>query len=295
MLEGGWVLGTDLSVEEVHFRKGWLSDREIGWRAAAAALSDLAAMAAEPVGLLVSMAMPATAHGEVVAQGVQGGIGDAAATYGAHVLGGDLSRSPGPLVIDVVVLGRAPSPVSPVLRAGARPGDELWVTGSLGAAAAAVRAWRAGAEPHPSLRTAFARPVPRVAEIAWLVRRAPLNAAIDVSDGLAGDAGHLAAASGARVVLCQEDVPVSERVLREVGASEALDLALHGGEDYEVLVAVPAGALDDLVSPFARAFDVRLSRVGGVTEGSGVWLSASGQGCRRLHRAGHDHLEPLGP
>jgi thiamine-monophosphate kinase len=195
VLQGGWVVSSDMSVEDVHFRRAWLSDAEIGYRAAVAALSDLAAMAATPVALIVSTAAPRLG---VDVGAVQAGVREAAAFVGASVIGGDLSRSPGPLVIDVVVLGCT---AWPVLRDGAEPNDEVWVTGTLGASAAATSMWEAGEDPPAALRAAFARPTARVEEARWLVDREWLDAAIDVSDGLAGDVGHLAAASGVRITL----------------------------------------------------------------------------------------------
>lgn len=107
VLQGGWVVSSDVSIEDVHFRRAWLSDEEIGYRAASAALSDLAAMAATPVALLVSMAAPGS---NVDVDAVQAGVRDAAASLGASVIGGDLARSPGPLMIDVVVLGCTSGP-----------------------------------------------------------------------------------------------------------------------------------------------------------------------------------------
>ena len=195
MLEGEWVISTDLSVEDVHFRRGWLTDEEIGYRAASAALSDLAAMAARPVGVLVSMAAPRGAAVDVAA--AQAGVRAAAEAVGARVIGGDLSRSPGPLFIDVVVLGRQRRPVS---RAGARAGDELWVSGTLGAGAAALTVWEDGGVPPEPLRRRFVRPEPRVALALALAEAGIPVAMMDVSDGLAGDAGHLAAASGVRII-----------------------------------------------------------------------------------------------
>ena len=234
----GWVLSTDLSVEDVHFRRRWLSDEEIGYRAAAAALSDLAAMAAEPVGVLVSVAYPQ--GGGFDAEALNRGVHAAAGAVGATVLGGDLSRSPGPVFVDVTVVGRA---IHPILRAGAVPGDEVWVTGALGGSAAAVRLWMAGSEPPAALRAAYAHPLPRVAAALALSRAGVLHAMVDLSDGLAGDAGHLAAAGGVAVVLQEERIP------RAAGLEEALDgeaageAVLHGGEDYELCFAAPAGAV----------------------------------------------------
>lgn len=205
VLEGGWVVSTDMAVEGVHFRREWISLEEAGFRAAAAALSDVAAMAAEPVGVLLSLALsPASPF--VDAQSLQRGVRDACRLEGVQVLGGDLARSPGAAVLNVVALGRSDSPVT---RAGTEVGDELWVTGYLGGSAGAVALWSQGRTPPAPLRDAFARPRPRIREGLWLAARAPLHGLIDLSDGLAGDAGHLAAASGVGLVLRGTSVPVN--------------------------------------------------------------------------------------
>lgn len=283
VLEGGWVITTDLSVEDVHFRRAWLSDGEIGYRAGAAALSDLAAMAATPVAVLVSIAAPR--GGRVDLEAVQAGVREVAGEVGASVIGGDVSRSPGPLVVDVVALGCT---AWPVLRDGAEPGDHVWVTGSLGAAAAAVRAWEAGQEPGPALRAAFARPRPRVREARCLVEQEVVDALIDLSDGLAGDAGHVAAASGVRIVLEAGRIPVAEAARAALGETEALDAALHGGEDYELCFVTDPDAVDVAYFRERHGFDV--TRVGRVEEGAGVWLEQPDGGVERLTRGGFDHL-----
>ncbi len=282
VLEGGWVLSTDLTVEGVHYRKGWIGDEEVGWRAAAAALSDLAAMAAEPVGILVSMAFPQDVGLDVEA--VQKGVRAAAAQVGASVLGGDLSRSPGPLVLDLTVVGRAGAPVS---RAGARPGDELWVSGHLGGSAAAVALWRSGEDPPPALRAAFARPTPRVQAARALARAGVLRALVDLSDGLAGDAGHLAAAGGVKVVLERDRIPVAEGVEAALGPAGALEAVLRGGEDYELCFAAPPGAVAGAV--LEREAGVALTRVGRVEAGSGVWLEEMDGSSAPLLGGGYDH------
>lgn len=284
VLVGGWVLSADLSVEDVHFHRGWITDEEVGYRAAAAALSDLAAMAAEPVGLLVSMALPP--GGGVDAEAVQRGVRAAAGAVGAAVLGGDLSRSPGPLFLDVTVVGRAHTPV---LRAGARPGDEVWVTGALGGAGAAVALWNSGREPEAGLRAAFARPVPRTAAALELVRAGVARAMVDLSDGLAGDAGHLAAAGGVRVVLETERIPLHPGVVGALPPSAALEAALRGGEDYELCFVAPPGAVEADAGLAART-GVRLTRVGRVEEGEGLWLETGGGPPLPVGRGGHDHM-----
>ena len=286
VLQGGWVVSADVSVEDVHFRRAWLSDSEVGYRAASAALSDLAAMAATPVGLIVSMAVPRTG---VDVAAVQAGVREAAASVGASVIGGDLSRSPGPLMIDVVVLGCT---AWPVLRDGAEPDDELWVTGSLGASAAAAKAWEAGEEPAAALREAFARPKPRVDEARWLVDREWVDALIDVSDGLAGDAGHLAAASGMRITLEVANVPVAAAAVAALGPEAALDAALHGGEDFELCFVTDPGRVDP--TDFERRFGLALTRVGYVSEGEGVWLLEADGSTRPIDRGGFDHWSDPG-
>ena len=290
VLVGGVVVTTDMSVEGVHFRRDWISAEEAGYRAAAAALSDLAAMAAAPDGLLASVSAPGDGAD---AEAVMNGVRRLANRYGIPLLGGDLTRSPGPLVVDVVAVGRS---MDPLLRSGARVGDEVWVTGTLGGAAAAVALWKAGRLVPAEARRAYAEPVPRIFEAFWLCS-AGARAGIDVSDGIAGDAGHLAAASGVAIVLDEAATPLHPGLTHAdlPPGTDAMELALHGGEDYELLVAVPEGVLDSGVEEFRARFDLPLSRVGRVREGSGVVLAASspGEGERQL-RAGFDHFDVEG-
>jgi thiamine-monophosphate kinase len=283
VLEGGWVISTDLSVEGVHFRLEWITPEEAGYRAAAGGVSDLAAMAAEPVGILASVAAPGDGAS---AERLMEGVKELASETGAALLGGDLTRSPGPLLVDIVALGRTGTPL---LRSGARVGDELWVTGRLGGAAAAAALFEAGIPVPPDLRRAFTAPRPRIEEARWL-QAAGARAGIDLSDGIAGDAGHLAAASGVAVLLEEEALPL-HRHLSLVDGADPLALALHGGEDYELLLAAPVGILTPRVEEFALRFDLPLSRVGSVFPGEGVLLRPRGGGePRRPSRGGFDHF-----
>jgi thiamine-monophosphate kinase len=264
----GIALSCDMSVEGVHFRREWLSFREIGWRAAAAALSDLAAVAARPIGVLVSLALPEGDAGDP-AEEVMAGVREAVEGVGGTVLGGDVTRSPGPLALDVTVVGEAPRPV---LRSGAQPGDEVWVTGELGGAAAAVRALLAGAAPDPAARERFARPMPRVREALWLRERGLPSAMVDLSDGLAGDAAHLAAAGAVAVLLSPETIPVHPAARAAAADPEdALRLALGGGEDYELCFTAPLGIVRGHAIDFERELGVPLTCVGRVGGGNGVW------------------------
>jgi thiamine-monophosphate kinase len=284
----GIAVSADLSVEGVHFRRDWLRPEEIGQRAAAAAISDLAAVAARPIGVLASLALPDADVPDVAVE-IMAGVRRVAEEAGAALLGGDVVRSPDSLVLDIVVLGEAPRPV---LRSGARPGDALWVTGRLGGAAAAVESWRQGRTPVPAAREAFARPRPRVIEARWLAERGVLHALIDLSDGLGGDVAHLAAASGVRIVLDLARIPLHPAAL-EVAASpeDALRLALAGGEDYELCFAAPRGAVDALAPEFEARFGVPLSRVGEIEEGDGVYQRRDDGSIESLAVTGYRHFE----
>jgi thiamine-monophosphate kinase len=277
------VLSTDLSIEDVHFRRAWLTAEEIGWRAAAAALSDLAAEGAEAVGLLAAVGVPAgVADDDITA--LMFGAGAAAASCGAAVLGGDLTRAPS-WTVAVTVVGRARLPVT---RRGAMSGDGLWVTGALGGARAALVAWERDAAPAPDARAAFARPSPRIAAGRWLAGHGA-RAMLDVSDGLAGDAGHLAAASGVEVRVDLTRVPVAAAARAEamrLGVPPAA-FAAAGGEDYELLAALPPEFSNADAAACRSETGSALTRVGVIAAGSGVRCELHG---RAYSLGGYDHF-----
>jgi thiamine-monophosphate kinase len=267
----------DLFVEGVHFMSSWGCAEEIGGRAARAAISDLAAMAAEPAAILVSLSAPA-GEGPELAERIGAGCRDAAEALDASLIGGDLSRGGPGLALDVAAVGYVEEPL---LRSGARPGDEIWVTGRLGAAAAAVGAWKAGLSVADEWRERFWNPTPRVREARWLAERGA-SAAIDLSDGLLADAGHIAAASGVGLEIDYEAVPAASGVHAEA--------ALGGGEDYELLVAVPDGILSaEATTEFERAFAIPLTRVGRAVSGTGVRVFRDGVEVQVASR-GFDHF-----
>ncbi len=277
------ALSTDVSVEGVHFRREWLTLEEIGWRAASAALSDLAAEGADPVGLLAAVTCPRTATDRDVAA-LMGGVGDAVAAVGGRVLGGDLSSSI-EWSVAVTVIGRADRPVT---RRGASAGDGIWVTGALGGARAALVAWQDGRVPHADARRAFAHPEPRVQAGRWLAAHAA-RAMIDLSDGLGGDAGHLAAASGVALDIDLASVPVAAAAVAEakrLGVAPAV-FAAEGGEDYELLVALPSDFGADEVEKFRAASGVPLTRIGTVAAGAGVRFGLDG---KQITLRGFDHF-----
>jgi thiamine-monophosphate kinase len=284
----GIALSVDMSVEDVHYRRAWLDPQEIGYRSVAAALSDLAAVAATPIGVLIALAA-SERDGAEVAAAIMEGARAAATGFRAAVLGGDVTRSPGPLVMDVVVVGNA---MRPSLRRGARPGDSLWVTGELGAAASAVAAWEAGRVPEAAARLAFALPTPRIAEASWLASRNAVDAMIDISDGLAGDVTHISAASNVRIILDAMSIPIHPTVYTgSADPEDALRLALTGGEDYELCFAAPPGAVERLGEAFLQTFGLQLTCVGTVHEGQGVALRDFNGVVRELDLQGYNHFE----
>ncbi len=281
---GRLVMSTDLAVEDVHFRRSWVTFAEIGVRAIAAAASDLAAMAAAPVAVLISLAV-APPEAQAILSELGDGFKAALRELGVPLVGGDLSASPGPVVIDVTVVGAAEEPVT---RSGAHPGDELWVTGVLGGSAGAVRAWRNGTEPTPGLRASFVRPKARINEARWLADQVHVRAMIDLSDGLAGDARHLAAASGVRVVLDARLVPVHPDLTEE----DARHLALSGGEDYELCFVSPPDVTGRWADEFQERFGIGLTCVGHVEEGRGVEIVGGADG-QDSFIGGFDHFSSL--
>jgi thiamine-monophosphate kinase len=261
---GFLALSTDVSVERVHFRLDWLRFAEVGWRATAAALSDLAAEGADPAGVLCALTLPAdAAHSDLL--DVMSGVGAAATSAGASVLGGDLSAGAA-WSLAVTVVGKTERPVT---RCGAEPGDQIWVTGRLGGSRAALEAWRRGEEPLPGARERFARPEPRIAAGRWLAGRGA-HAMIDLSDGLAGDSGHLAAASGVALEIDLSSVPVAweAQIEAERRGIPPQQFAAEAGEDFELLVVLDRqfdGAAD-----FFRHAGIPLTRIGRVALGQGA-------------------------
>ena len=251
------AVSIDNALENVHFRTDWLDFREIGFRAAGAALSDLAAEGATPLGLLVSLGVPAhTKPGPDPAGDIMAGVATMAHNLKAHVLGGDLTHSD-KYVIDICVIGTAERPVR---RSGAHEGDGVWVTGYLGGAALALERLRAGTRMPDALRNRYACPEPRIEAGRWLANHGA-SAMIDISDGLAADAQHLAAASEVGIEIMLEQIPCWEEV-------EAL-AAVASGEEFELLCTMPPTFGDASVSAFRSQTGLQLSRIGTCLRGAG--------------------------
>ena len=239
------VVTTDVLVEGVDFTAALSEPEDWGWKAVVANLSDLAAMAAEARWLVLALTVPEQTPVPTLER-VYAGVGEACRAFGVSLVGGDVSAGPA-LSLAVTALGEAERPV---LRSGARPGDRLAVSGPLGAAAAGLALLKAGGPAatellgrFPGLAAAHRRPQPALA-MGVALARAGATAMIDVSDGLAGDALHLAEASGVGLEIADPAVPLAPGVA-ETAALLDLDpmaLALGGGEDFVLAAALPRTA-----------------------------------------------------
>lgn len=264
----------DSCLEGVHFPVG-LDPADIGWRSLAVNLSDLAAMGAEPAWGLLSLALPRA--DEAWLDGFARGVAELAGAAGIDLVGGDTVR--GPLGVTFALTGFAP-PGAALRRTGASPGDGIWVTGPLGGGAAGLAAWRRGDHEAAQL---FLRPRPRVAEGCAL--RGLASAAIDVSDGLLQDLGHLLAASGVGALLDLERVPLAPGA---AAAEAGLAMALGGGDDYQLCFTVPAVRTTDLHRAAAGWADPPV-RIGVIRTEPGLELRRDGRAAE-IAVPGWDHF-----
>ncbi|MBV9573102.1 MAG: thiamine-phosphate kinase [Acidobacteriales bacterium] len=233
------LVTTDLNLEGVHFKREWHPPESVGHRCLARGLSDIAAMGGRPVAAFVSLAVPGSLAQSWV-DGFSGGLLNLAKQFGLVLAGGDTARSPAGIFADVAVIGSVPSGKA-ILRSGAHPGDGIYVTGALGAAAATLD-WlaakrtkiRAGDFPQHFF------PAPRVEIGRFLREKSLASAMIDISDGLSTDLAHLCEESGVGAEIQAEAVPLAVTG-KERSVRVALRHALHGGDDYELLFTAPPG------------------------------------------------------
>ncbi len=301
------LMTTDMLLEGVHFQRRWGRPRDLGRKALAVNVSDIAAMGGHPLYALLGLAIPPGGPTLEELKGLLAGMEEEAATYAVTLVGGDTCGSQSGLVLSITLVGTAPNgPV--LLRSGAKPGDDLWVTGMLGGSAAGLAALEMGLRPGTkwpaALRrpawldvedeaaiqaamTAHLTPVPRLREGQALVGCA--TAMIDVSDGVASDVGHLCEESGvaARVLASQIPIHPGALVMARLTGREALDLALRGGEDYELLFTAATNPKPLLAE---TAPDLRVTRIGEMLAGQPIARLAQPSGREELLAGGFDHL-----
>jgi thiamine-monophosphate kinase len=292
---GATVLATcDLQVEGIHFTREICTPADVGWRALAVNLSDIAAMGGMPRYALVSLLIPPSA-GLPALEDLYEGLAELARLHGVAVVGGNVSATSGPLAVDVTLLGDAEYAV---LRRGARPGDGVWITGYAGKAAAGRFLLE-----HPdvtvpgrkTLAAAYCRPVPRLAAaraLGNLAQSGLVSAMIDTSDGTASDLLHLAEASqvGVRLDAARLPAPPGLPVAARAAGVAVEAWTLGGGEDYELLFTA-AEMFNARADEVAAAAHVGITRIGDVLpESEGRWVVTAEGERRPLRPAGWDHL-----
>jgi len=277
------LVTTDFTLEGIHFRRDWHSPESVGRRCLARGLSDIAAMGGEPVAAFLSLALPRNLPQSWVGRFARSLI-SLAERYGVTLAGGDTAESPNGIMADIVVVGAVPAGKA-VLRSGARPGDRIYVSGELGGSAAAVCQMRAKPKrklnPREYPRHFF--PEPRL-ELGRLLREKSLaSAMIDTSDGLSTDLAHICEESGVGAELRAEAVPRASvgKPAREVD----LELALHGGEDYELLFTAPPGKRIS-----SRLAGIPVTHIGEVTRRRKIVLRDRAGGGYELQPRGWEHF-----
>jgi thiamine-monophosphate kinase len=259
-LSDGTALSADTLVEGVHWDQR-SSAADVGFKAVMVNASDLAAMGASPRFALLCLSVPSPLDLQWI-EGFRDGLAEALALSGLHLLGGDTTRSPGPRIVSMTVGGHAPSPL---LRCGGAPGEDLWVSGTLGDSAAGFHL----AEPPVELWMAHARPRPPLALGPALAAAGLATAALDLSDGLARDLHRLARASGVGAVVRRDLLPIS-RALRAVGG-DTLEWQVAFGEDYELLFSAKAEGRTR-ITDLAEELGLTVTRIGSLTGENAVTL-----------------------
>jgi thiamine-monophosphate kinase len=293
------VVTTDALVEHVHVSRRWCSDADIGHKALAVNLSDLAAMGAVPRWATVSLALPADFE-VAAAEGLMDGLAAEARRYGVSIAGGNITRSPGPLVVDVTAGGEV-SARKWLTRGGGRPGDDVWVSGTVGGARAGLEMLTQGADGasgdeagRAACLARYRRPEARVRLGVGLARGRAARAAMDASDGLADAVRQLARASGCGARILAEAIPI-EPGARAWWLGRGVDpvlAALGGGEDYELVFTVPPRWRGRLRQVQRHVTDPGLTRVGTLTRAAEIVLERDG----RLEPwpEGYEHFRPTG-
>jgi len=291
------VLTADTLIEGVHFERRFAPPGAIGHKALAVNLSDLAAMGAAPRAALLSLGLPPALPAADLDALIDGLLA-LAARFGTTLAGGNISRSPGPLIVDVMAVGSVRRRRL-LVRSGARPGDAVFVSGWIGQAAAGLASCLArGAQAGPgaargvpeACEARFLRPEPRVRLGLLLGRGRVASACIDLSDGLAAGLADLAQASGVGIVVDAEAIPIDDETARWFASRglDAVEAACAGGEDYELLFTVPPERLRAFAAVQGRAGGVRCARIGTITRGRAcIWRHG---GTDRQLPAGFTHF-----
>lgn len=283
------VITSDMLVENIDFRLEWTSPRFLGHKALAVSLSDIAAMGAGPKWAMLSLGVPEALWKTDFLDEFYSGWHELAEKHSVELVGGDISRTPGKLVIDSIVLGEVPRGRA-VMRSGARPGDAIFVTGFLGGAAAGLKLLETGTllsdPPSPTAMHLLLRqlqPIPQVRTGKLLQEYALPTSMIDISDGLSSDLQHLLEASGVGGRIVIDDIPIDPVIGGQTFSTDPIDFALHGGEDFELLLTVAPDKIP-------VALDLGFHRIGEITSKVAVIEAIDGDNITIMQPRGFRHF-----
>ncbi len=283
-----YLFTTDTLVENVHFRWEFVHPYQVGWKALAVNASDIAAMGGYPVFALVTFGIPTSFLSSRVKE-VYKGLVDLSTRLNLEISGGDIVRSR-IFFISISVVGEVEAGRA-VLRSGAKPGDSVYLTGDIGRAATGFLSLKEGKKLHlpsatDSLRRRWLMPFPRIKEAREIAMGGVATAMIDLSDGLSSDLYHILEESGVGAEIWEKNLPIAsetEKVCHELNRSP-LEVALHGGEDYELLFTAPATTNVEKIVSF------QVTRIGKILEGSGLFLLNKKGERKKLKSGGWDHF-----
>lgn len=286
---------TDMLMEGIHFDLAFISPEQLGHKALAVNISDVAAMGGRPLFFLVALGVTPSTSVEFIESLYQGAL-QLADRHGAHLVGGDTNRSASGMVVAISLIGVAHKR-GPLLRSGAKPGDAVFVTGNVGDSALGLKILQ-GSGPdvssrpmHGQLVRRHVEPTPRVEAGRLLVENGLASAAIDLSDGLASDLRNLMRESGVGAAVSTAALPISPEFAACAAelVTDPTNLALSGGEDYELLFTVPPASVPEVERLLPKK-GIKVSRIGEVTDRPGELEIEDAAGRRSSSRYGYDHF-----
>lgn len=286
-----WLVTTDMLAENIDFRREWTTPRQLGRKSLSVNLSDLAAMGARPRFYTVSLGLPPGISGRWIAEFYRG-LTEQGDAHAALLIGGDLSGSESGIQISITAIGESAGRRL-LYRSGGREGDFLYVTGILGRSAAGLRLLQSGClKPRGKWQREalerHRRPDPRCASGMWLAQSGMVRCMMDLSDGLSVDLPRMCAACGVGAEIDAAGLPVFADALSRDW--DPVSLALHGGEDFELLFAVAASKAALLEDQYPRELPP-VTRIGKLIRGRGkIWIHSAGRNRRRLEERGYDHF-----
>ncbi len=297
LAEAGWdktlLVTTDTMIEGIHFTDQTLSPEALGWKALAVNISDIAAMGGTPRTAFLSIGIKPETEVSFL-ESFMAGFNTLAEKTGIALAGGDTVESPTSAIITITLLGDC-LPEHVVYRSGARVGDDLWVTGPLGDAAAGLFLLQNKQAPPPSgyesLVRAHQEPMPPLDVGKALGESGLAHAMIDISDGIAKDLGHICEQSGTGALLQATSIPMSDKLQRLAAEVEKspLDWALHGGEDYELLFTASSADEEKIVTLTSKISGTPVAKIGTIIHEDGIWLETE-KGKERLGSGGYVHF-----